>query len=588
MAIADALALALVFFILTCGVLYFDAPQKGVRYVVAGWFALLLAVTGAADPTPLSLQAFMFAVPRTLVPILFWFSSLAYRGNKPDHRYLLPGLIVGLTMWLAPGWQLDTLGLSLAGPFNLLIFSMAGWVLVRPDPKVHPTRIEYALAMTYAGLGVHTCWGALARAQSWNMDYYLLVWAALAAVIAALQIGTFLTNYYETGESLRRSHAEARHRIRRMGSRLEAIVSNSSELILELTLEGDILYASPNVERITGYTQEELLGRNLFEAMHQDDLNRIPEWTRNAEAGVVRLNPAIRIRNKAGEWRWFESTSTRYLHEDGEMRAVVTGRDISLLLNQTRDMLILKTRFDTLSRRSLAMIFEFDAGGRLTYMSPAAVDFTGYEEAPWLGRSYRELARHLRMTPHHDLPTVPGLIRGFQSEDGNLMTQKITTASGATRYIEADTSTHTLYGQHQRILVVVRDVSERVAMEQVIQKNRFMNTLGTIASGVAHDFNNLLAIILGYTELSQQELEAGQVRHLKDRLAVINSAGTQASGLTAELLTYAGKGTFNKVDLDLRALLQEAETLLRANTDDEVNLTIQAPEHPVIISADPV
>ena len=33
-----------------------------------------------------------------------------------------------------------------------------------------------------------------------------------------------------------------------------------------------------------------------------------------------------------------------------------------------------------------------------------------------------------------------------------------------------------------------------------------MEAIGTLAGGIAHDFNNILAAIIGYTELTQDEL----------------------------------------------------------------------------------
>ncbi len=69
-------------------------------------------------------------------------------------------------------------------------------------------------------------------------------------------------------------------------------------------------------------------------------------------------------------------------------------------------------------------------------------------------------------------------------------------------------------GEEQVIIQIVRDMSERRAMEQQLVRSEQLRALGQLASGVAHDFNNLLTGILGVSELLLNGLPADEERRL--------------------------------------------------------------------------
>jgi len=63
--------------------------------------------------------------------------------------------------------------------------------------------------------------------------------------------------------------------------------------------------------------------------------------------------------------------------------------------------------------------------------------------------------------------------------------------------------------QRSLIQVIIHDITHRTRLEKERIKSARLETTQILAGGIAHDFNNLLAIILGYIELAQSELEPG-------------------------------------------------------------------------------
>ena len=58
----------------------------------------------------------------------------------------------------------------------------------------------------------------------------------------------------------------------------------------------------------------------------------------------------------------------------------------------------------------------------------------------------------------------------------------------------------------RRALQEVEERTERKRLEAQFIEAQKMEVVGHLAGGVAHDFNNVLAVIMGYSELIEQDL----------------------------------------------------------------------------------
>ncbi len=112
--------------------------------------------------------------------------------------------------------------------------------------------------------------------------------------------------------------------------RYRALIEHSADAIGLLDARATILYASPSTERVLGYTPEEFVGRNAFELMHPDDVQRI-----QARFGELLAQPGgtvrdcFRYRAKGGAWLWIEGSGTNLLNEPAVGAVVSNYRDVT-------------------------------------------------------------------------------------------------------------------------------------------------------------------------------------------------------------------------------------------------------------------
>lgn len=54
------------------------------------------------------------------------------------------------------------------------------------------------------------------------------------------------------------------------------------DIVIVLDLKGNFLYVSPQIYDISGFTQEEIIGKNGFKLMHPDDIKKAAEILKEA------------------------------------------------------------------------------------------------------------------------------------------------------------------------------------------------------------------------------------------------------------------------------------------------------------------
>ena len=132
------------------------------------------------------------------------------------------------------------------------------------------------------------------------------------------------------------SHTEITRRVlaektlRQSEAHYRALIENEVDVVTILKPDGTIMFESPALERILGYTPEELVGRNVFEFIHPGDIEMIRgEIERVIHTSETSRPVEFAFRHKDGAWRTMESVARNLLAHPAVGGIIVNSRDIT-------------------------------------------------------------------------------------------------------------------------------------------------------------------------------------------------------------------------------------------------------------------
>ncbi len=113
--------------------------------------------------------------------------------------------------------------------------------------------------------------------------------------------------------------------------RFKSLVEHSSEVILIIDSNGRTRYASPSLERITGYKELQIAENEIFSLVHPEDSRQVIEKFKESRnnPGVPVSGINTRIYTRSMESLWVEVTLTNLSHENSIGGYVVNFRDVT-------------------------------------------------------------------------------------------------------------------------------------------------------------------------------------------------------------------------------------------------------------------
>ena len=113
-------------------------------------------------------------------------------------------------------------------------------------------------------------------------------------------------------------------------ARFATLVQNSSDLITVIDADNTVLYQSPSIERVLGYTVEEVTGRPFEQLLHSDEHGRLLRRLIDGAGATGRAEVIdCLLAHKDGSLRHFEILHADLLGDSAVGGIVLNGRDVS-------------------------------------------------------------------------------------------------------------------------------------------------------------------------------------------------------------------------------------------------------------------
>jgi two-component system, cell cycle sensor histidine kinase and response regulator CckA len=135
------------------------------------------------------------------------------------------------------------------------------------------------------------------------------------------------------------------------------------------------------------------------------------------------------------------------------------------------------------------------------------------------------------------------------------------------------------------VVLVFRDISERLRLEEQLLQARKLEVIGRLAGGIAHDFNNFLSPVLAYAEIILKDYEESG-RNSDDVQQIIRAAD-RARDLVGQLLAFSRKQMLRTRIIDLNHSIVSAEKLVRRLIGEDIMISMRLSPSLGFIKADP-
>jgi PAS domain S-box-containing protein len=310
-----------------------------------------------------------------------------------------------------------------------------------------------------------------------------------------------------------------------------------------------VLYVSPNVERITGYKPEELIGKyfdDLQMLVPPDDVDEVMDNAQHYLSGNTVYPNIYRFITKDGTEKLAEVDGFPITHEGNVVAMVSLAKDITRHIEQEQSLRESEVKCRTTLQRmpdALCIIRMEDA--RYLYANDCFCKMTGFSSEEIIGQTIYDLNLPAR---HGDYDVLIGALKHAEELSGvELVCHK---KDGTT--LETIMSARPLHYDGEHVLVVVMTDVAALGKEKNEKKiggieaaeHQQREALQTLADGIAHDFKNILTAILGYTKMAGRD--AAKVMKGNDDLSVVKNdlrevrnAAYRASELINQLLAFS-------------------------------------------------
>lgn len=333
-----------------------------------------------------------------------------------------------------------------------------------------------------------------------------------------------------------------------------AIINAVSDVIFEISIEGEILFLSEAWLRVTGFDVEYSLGRMFFDMLHPQDQEEQQKSVAQLVKGQKQAyRMLVRLRTSDGTFRSVDlAVSMLRQDENKNLRIVGTITDVEERRKAERALGEVEKKYRTIWENAASGIYQITPEGQILSANPAMAEILGYSNPELLLRSIRNANTQLYVSQsdrNHFLRAV-----GHEANSVSVESQ-VYARDGSKIWIHENT--RVVRDEDGNIIYYegsFEDITDRKKSEERLKDAKLQSDLANRAkseflANMSHELRTPLNAIIGFSEIIKNEVFGEiQPKQYWEYARDIHDSGKHLLGIINQILDIS------RIDVGERAL----------------------------------
>ena len=359
------------------------------------------------------------------------------------------------------------------------------------------------------------------------------------------------------------------------------------DVIIRTDLEGKITFVNDRTIEISGYSRDDLEGRNVI------------HFVVDEERGRLLQNEALMTNERLGPQEYHLIMKDRRIipfEVNGDVLHDMDGTPCGTV-HVCRDITARKMSEKMLrqSEEKFSKIFMLSpdciaitrlADGLIIDTNHGFEEITGWKREIVIGSSFLDVLVWINRTDRDVMVDELKSDRDILHREFRFRRKDGTARTGIYSARPIRIADDACFIFSMRDITDWRRLHEdRQKLEQQLSQAQKMEAIGTLAGGIAHDFNNILSAIMGYSELCLHMADDRmKVRTFMEQAL---KAAERAKDLVQQILTFSRKVDHEKRPIMLTPIITEIVKFMRASLPATIEIRQTIDEGAGAIMADP-
>lgn len=290
-----------------------------------------------------------------------------------------------------------------------------------------------------------------------------------------------------------------------------AVIDSVSDIIFETAVDGELLFLNETWKKVTGFTVDRSIGRNLFEMLYPQDQHEQRENFKELVKGHKQAYRAFtRLRTSDGTFRAVElAVSMIRQDENKDLRVVGTFTDVEERRRAERALSEAEKKYRTIVENAAGGIYQITPDGLFLSANPSMARILGYDAPEEILRDIRNANTQVYIDPAERNRFLKDMQKGGVSSQIEMQVRR---KDGTIIWVNEnvrsvfDEEGNLLYYEGSMEDITQRKVAEIALRDAKVDSDLSSRAKSEFLANMSHELRTPLNAIIGFSEIIKNEV----------------------------------------------------------------------------------